>query len=176
MTTITLDRIALRTLIEADPKFELQLKNAVIAEVGRRFFQKDAKRVIAAAEPELFAKALSGVQENADMLQLIREALNKSLVTRDTNWSSKVRLTDETRSLIQEHALAVINSEIRKPTDAMQVDIGKRVQEALERALALLNIDDRIQKRVERLTEDYIAARAKEIFDQRMAGLRAALQ
>lgn len=50
---ITLDRVALKELIDNDPGFHLELKPAVISEVARRFFEKDSKRIIAQADPFL---------------------------------------------------------------------------------------------------------------------------
>ncbi|RUU78220.1 hypothetical protein [Mesorhizobium sp. M7A.F.Ca.MR.362.00.0.0] len=175
MTTITLNRTALKALIDADPEFELQLKNNVISEVGRRFFEKDARRVIAAAEPELFAQALKGVQHDHEIVEKIKVALSAAIVQRDQNYWTKVKLTPAIQKLIDEAVIEVKNRAIRSALDTVTTEIGTRIQETLAHNLELLSVDERIQKRVDRLVDAEIDRRAEEKFKARMAGLRAAM-
>ncbi|MEQ1950897.1 hypothetical protein [Mesorhizobium sp. CN2-181] len=173
MTTISLDRKALHSLLDADPDFALDLKKNVLAEVGRRFFEKDAKRVIAAAEPELFAQALKGVQNDHELMEQIKKALSTSIVTKDTNYYNRLKLTDEVMKLINDQVIMMKNRAIQSALDAVTMDIAGRIQEAVTKSLEVVSIDERIQKRVDRLTEEYIKSRAEELFKARMADIKA---
>ncbi|RWN60185.1 hypothetical protein [Mesorhizobium sp.] len=176
MTTITLNRTALKALIDADPEFALQLKNNVIAEVGRRFFEKDAKRVIAAAEPELFAKALNSLQQEKDLTILVQKALDAAVTVKDRDWYARVRLSDEVQKLIVE---AVERTKQRAIQDAtMQVGnaYSEAIQKAVDAKLATTNVDELIEKRVNRLVEVEINKLAQEKFEQRMDDIRAMMK
>ncbi|ESX17850.1 hypothetical protein X766_15670 [Mesorhizobium sp. LSJC255A00] len=175
MTAIIINRTALKALIDADPDFELQLKGAVIAEIGRRFFEKDAKRVIAAAEPELFAHALNSLQQDHEILVLIQKALTASIVHRDQGYWNRVKLTPEIQKLINE---AVENTKRRAIQDAsMQVGnaYSAEIQKAVDARLSKANVEELIAKRVDRLADEYINARANELFNARVAKLKEAM-
>lgn len=171
MTTITLNRVALKALIDADPEFELSLKNAVLSEVGRRFFEKDAKRVIAAAQPELFKKALDAFQANSDINTMVQIALESYLTVRDNNWYSRPKISDETKKLIAEAVTTAKNNAIAAAILPVHDEIKNRVQEKIDAT----NIDERIEKRVDRLIEEEIERRAEERFKVKMARVREAM-
>ncbi|RWH50271.1 MAG: hypothetical protein EOQ80_04685 [Mesorhizobium sp.] len=176
MTTITFNRPALFALIDADPEFALQLKNNVIAEVGRRFFEKDAKRVIAAAEPELFAQALKSIQDDKDMTIMIQRALASAVTVKTSEWYAKREMSPEVKKVID---TAVEDIKRRAIADAsMQVGnaYSEAIQKAVDAKLATTNVDELIEKRVNRLLEVEINKLAQEKFEQRMADLRAMMK
>jgi len=170
MTTITLDRRALKALIDADPDFQLQIKNNVIAEVGRRMFEKDAKKIIAQAQPELFAEALIAFQANVDINTMVALALKEHLTVRDSNWYGRVKLSDETKKLIDAAVDKAKHAAITAAVAPIDAEIQKRIQQRLD----AMKIDERIEKRVDRLVEEEIERRAHEKFKERWAAVRAA--
>jgi len=169
---LTLDRIALKTLIDADPEFAFELKAAVISEVGRRFFEKDANRVIAAAEPELFAKAVQALQNDTDAARRVRDALTASLTEREPGWSGRVKLTAEAQRVIDGHVAARKGSIVAEASSQISAAYGEAIQKAVDDKLATTNIEELIAKRVDRLVEREIDERANEKFRARMAELK----
>ncbi|MER8983932.1 hypothetical protein [Mesorhizobium sp. M0843] len=171
MTAIIINRQAMKALIDADPDFELQLKNHVIAEVGRRFFEKDARRVIAAADPELFAHALAALQNDTDLTLLVQQALKQALTFRDGNWLSRTKLHPDVQKLLDE---AVAEAKRKSVYDA-SVLVGQAIKAEVDKRLSDPSITELIEKRVNRLVTEDIEKRAEEMFQQRMASLRAAM-
>jgi hypothetical protein len=165
---ISLDRNALASLIESDPAFNLQLKDAVLSEIARRYFEKDSKKVIAAADPELFSKALAALQGDKDMMDLVTASLTTKLVTRDKEYWAKNRLTDEAKKLIDDKARLALDQAIAGASTHFQA----MIQKAVDDRMAEFNVEDRIEKRVSRLTEEYIDRRANELFKARIAKLQ----
>lgn len=171
---ITLDRVALRALIDADPEFELELKAAVISEVGRRFFEKDAKRVISAAEPELFAQALKALQDDEDQAFLVRRSLADAVVTRGS-WSTPPRVSPE----VQAQITNLVEIEKERLTQAAATAISKGysdvIQKAVDEKLSASDIDALIEKRVNRLADEEIERRAMAHFNKLKARVASAL-
>ncbi|WP_353645730.1 hypothetical protein [Mesorhizobium sp. WSM2239] len=172
MTTITLNAPALLALIEADPNFYLQVKNHVLAEIGRRMFEKDAKKIIAQTEPELFKQALAAFQRDVDITNTVQFALKAALIPRDRSWYEKPKLSDEAKKLIDEAVSRAKTAAITNAVDPILVEIQKRVQEKID----AMKIDERIEKRVDRLVEEEIERRANERFQAQMAKVREAMR
>lgn len=166
MTTITLDRRALRQLIESDPEFKLSLKGAVLSEIGARYFEKDLRRLVAAAEPEMFAKALAALQQDEDVSAAVGRALSEAVVKRDS-WHWSGTLTDSMRKLIADEVKRVVD---RTVSDAVTT-YGAEIADRVHRHLQGLSVDDRVERRVARLTDEYVNARVKAEFDRRVAEL-----
>lgn len=166
---ITLSRPALAHLIESDPEFALSLKGAVLTQIGLRYFEKDVRRVIAAAEPEMFAKALKALQDDKDGIALVRSALEQALVQRPDNWGSRITLTEKMKSLITEEVERIRDRAVRDAIETVNQDISDRVH----KHLADLNTDDRIERRVDRLTDAYINEQVDKRFKERLAALAA---
>lgn len=168
MTTITLDRRAMHALIDSDPDFTLSLKGAVLTEIARKFFEKDVRRIIAAAEPEMFAKALAALQKDADVAELVRRALTQAVIERPSGPWSNNTLTAEMRDAVAREVARVQDAAAAKAV----ADVGRQIEARVLARLAELNTDERIEKRVERLTEDHINKRVDERFRQRLADLQ----
>lgn len=170
---ISLDRKALKALIDADPQFELDLKNAVVSEVGRRFFEKDAKRVIAAAEPELFAMALAAIQGNEDLAGITKKALEESITHRDSSWYGRAQVKPETKACIEQFVAERKVAVVAEASNAISIAFSEQVKKSVETYLALTNIDELIEKRAARLVETEINRMVDERFKARMADIKA---
>lgn len=177
MTThISLNRTALFALIDADPEFALDLKKSVVAEVGRRFFEKDAKRVIAAAEPELFAQALKAVQDDVDLSIRIQAALRSALTYRDISWLAKSKLSPDTQKVLDEAVAEEKRKVVVEATLKISTAFSATINAEVEKRLADPNISELIEKRVNRLVTEEVDKRAEEKFQQRMADIRAMMK
>lgn len=174
MTKITLDRVALRALVEADPEFELELKAAVLSEIAKRFYEKDAAKMIEAAEPALFKAALKALQESKDVATQVAEALTARLVE-PNRYSYHPKLSPALKKQIDE----MTEIEIAKVTAQAQVRIQAAYSTAIEAAVeAKLSdplVDDRISKRVERLADEEINRRVAVAVEAKLAAIRAAV-
>ncbi len=170
---ITLDRLALKALIDADPEFEVELKASVLAEVGRRFFEKDAARIISAAQPELFAQVLKGIQEDSDLLGKIEKALNTSILRRSDDWYGRMKLSPELKAKVEEYVSEMKRRVELQITSQIENAYNEAIQKALAAKFEAEDIEERIQKRVARLVEQEIAHRADQKFKARMADLKA---
>lgn len=168
-TTITLDRRALLALINSDPEFALSLKKAVLSTIAERFFEKDVNRIVAAVEPVMFAKALATLQADEDGVALVRRALREAVIIRPGAWGTGVKLNDDMLQLVTEEVARLRNRAI----EAAVANVGKEIQDRVEKALVELSLDDRIERRVARLTDEYVNAEVKKRFDQRLAALQA---
>lgn len=157
---ITLDRLALLELVKSDPQFELELKANVISELGRRFFEKDAAKIIAASSPELFKKALESLQSAADVTNAVTKALEAHLVTRGSNWNYTSSASPVTRALI--------DSEITKAKSAVELAISQGfnslVAAAVQKATEDGRLEGLIDARVNRLVDEEVNRRVVEKF------------
>lgn len=172
---ITLDRLALKQLVDADPEFELDLRNAVISEIGRRFFEKDAKRVISAANPELFAQALKGLQEDEDLSGLVQHALTASLTVRNDDYYRRLKISPDVKKLIDDAVAEAKQRIVSDATIQIIAAYSDAIKRAVEEKLSASDIDDRIEKRVNRLADEEIERRAKEHFGKLKALIERAL-
>lgn len=172
MTIISLDRNALKSLIDSDPVFALDLKNAVISEVGRRFFEKDYKRVVAAADPELFAKALAVFKEDKAIGELVQEALKNALTHVSDNYYRTLKLRPEVQKLIDDTVIARKEFLINDASAKISAAFDERVKERVEAILTTTDIDAKIEKRAEMFVNSEINRRAEEMFKKRMADLK----
>lgn len=166
-TVITLDRNALKMLIDSDPEFSVSLKGAVLGQIGLRYFEKDVRRIIAAAEPEMFAKALSALQQDEDARAILKKTLTEAVVQRTDSWTGTVSLTEKVKQMIADEVSRIRDKAVHDAIATVNADIADRVH----KHLADLNSDDRIERRVSRLTDDYINGEVKRRFDQRLAEL-----
>lgn len=173
---ITLDRVALKALLDNDRDFEFELQAAVTSEIVRRFFDKDAKRVIAAASPELFAKVVKAVQESTDMVRIVNDALEASLINRTTGWSASVTIKDDTRRVINEQVERSKALILNDATAAVTNAYGNAIEKALATKLDPEEIDRRVNNRLERLLDAEIDRRVNEKLNERIAALNAALK
>ena len=169
---ITLDRVALRELIESDPSFELQLKSTVLSEVARRFFEKDASRDIREAAPELFKQTLTAVQENEDLVGLVNKALRDHLIARPHNFWNSVKVAPDIQKKIDEAVsdiqVRVVHGAVMTVQNAISDAIAKQVAEVMNSDA----INERIAKRVDRLTNEEIDNRAKRLFAEKMESVQ----
>lgn len=172
---ITLDRVALKALIDADPEFELELKRNVIAEVGRSFFEKDAKRVIAAAEPELFAQALKGLQDDEDLSGFVHRALTASLTARSDDYYRRLKIAPDVRKLIDDAVAEAKQRIVYDAASQISKAYGDAIQKAVDEKLSASDMDERIEKQVNRLVDQEIERRAQEKFEARMKDIRGML-
>ncbi len=168
---ISLDRIALRALVDSDPKFELDLKNAVLSEIGRRFFEKESSRVIREAGHVLFEKALSAYQSDEDFQALVNKALEQSLIKREGGWFRKVSLTAEMQAEIDEAVAIAKHNAVTIAEKSFNDAVLKVVAERLESS----DLEERIEKRFNRLTNEEINRRVSAAFEERLSEIRSAL-
>lgn len=166
---ISLDRVALKELIDKDPEFELSLKNAVLSEVGRRLFEKDSARVIREANKDIFDKIVSALHADATLVAKITEGLDKALIERTRNFPfSSAKLSPEAKKEI-ENRVAILKDEIlRKAANEVSTTYSNLIQKAVDDRIADAAIDERVEKRVNRLTEEEINRRVDAKFKERM--------
>jgi hypothetical protein len=172
---ITLDRLALKALIDEDPSFELDLKAAVLAEVGRRFFEKDAKRVIEAAEPALFKQALAALQEDADLRGKIAQVLSAGLVEREPGYYGKMRLTGEAKTTLDQAVAAIKQRMMTDATNSIETATRDLIAQKVKAAMEDSNIEERIDRRVNALVDKEIEERATAKFRLLKAKIETAL-
>ncbi|MBD9544296.1 hypothetical protein IB276_33155 [Ensifer sp. ENS04] len=172
---LTLNRPAVASLIEQDPDFAFELKIAVVSEVVRKFIERDARRIIKDADPELFAKALEAFRQDADIFTIITQTLTAQLTTKPADYWSKARLSDETKKLVEEQVALLKERTIREAAG----EIAKPYREAIEKAvadkLAPANLDELVEKRVAFITNQHIDKLVNERVNQRLADLKALL-
>lgn len=172
---ITLDRVALKELIDTDPNFELELKAAVISEVGRRFFEKDSVRIIKEADKELFDQALRSFQGEQDILLLVQQALTAYLTKRDSSYYSSVSLSTEARQTLDRYVELGIERVLRDASGKVEAAFTASIQKQLDLKLNDKEIEERIEKRVNRLVDAEIDRRVNEKVAERLAQLSEAM-
>jgi hypothetical protein len=172
---ITLDRLALKALIDEDPGFELDLKAAVLSEVGRRFFEKDAKRVIAEAEPALFKQALAALQEDADLRGKIAHVLSSGLVERTPGYYGSLRLTGDAQKTLDQAVAEIKQRMMADATNSIEAAARELVAQKVKAAMEDSNFDERIERRVNALVDKEIEERANAKFRLLKAKIETAL-
>lgn len=176
---ISLDRNALASLIQSDKGFELSLKSAVLSEVARRFFEKDAARVIRNADAELFDKALSAYQRDKDMAAQVSLALEQRSITRERSWTPPV-ISMEVRQLINaavEKAMAhAVDDAVSAVEGRLREAYRERVGEIVAGMLDPVAIETRINNRVETILEAEIDRRVDGKVREKVAALNAVLR
>lgn len=173
---ISLDRTALRMLIESDPNFELQLKTAVISEVTRRFFEKDSDRVIRAADPALFDQALKALQRDEDMVGQINHALRNRLLERSTSFFAIQKLSPDLAKVLNDATAAIRQKAVDDATVGISDAINAAVTNKVAEIMGSDEVNDRIEKRTNRLVNEYVEKKVGELFQARMADVRAAFE
>lgn len=162
---ITLDRPALKHLIDADPEFHLELKRALLSEIARKTFEKDFDRVIQEMDKVLFAKAVEAYREDVILTERVQSALRRAML--NTSWSSAtlkpevVKAIEEVVNQHKKRAVMEASSEISHVFDAA-------VRENIEKRFVPEQLEERIDKRVDRLVEEEIDRRVKEKFAAKM--------
>lgn len=168
---ISLDRNALRDLIDKDEEFELSLKSAVLSEIGRRFFAKDAARIIREADSEIFDKLMAAMKRDEDITELVRAALSKAFTQYSGGWNRKVDLTPDLQHLIQ--------TEVDKAKTSVEARVSREFSEVIEKKLIerldAFELDKRLDRRISRLTEEEIDRRAQAKFEERWAQVKEAM-
>lgn len=172
MTIISLDRNALKSLIDSDPVFALDLKNAVISEVGRRFFEKDYKRVVAAADPELFAQALKVFKEDKAIADLVQEALKGAMTHIPDGYYRTLKVRPEVQKLIDDTVASRKEYLVNDASAQISKAFDDKVKERVEALLTATDIDAKIERRAEMFVNGEINRRAEEMFKKRMADLK----
>lgn len=170
MTTIVIDRTAIDRLLATDEGFKIELTNSVVSHIARKFFEKDAARIISATEPELFAKALASLQEDRDLKGLVGKALTDKLVARDTGYYGNLKMSETTKGLVDAaiaQGLRAITAEIEgKVAAAIQGEAEKLFEARLE------DLDAKIAARMDSLTRAYIENKIKEGITEKMSALK----
>jgi hypothetical protein len=174
MTTyISLDRNALKSLIADDEQFALDLKAAVISEIARRFFDKDAKKIIAAAEPELFHKALDAYQDNVDIQAKVEQVLNTAVVRRETAYYNRIKLTPEMERALEQQAQEIRLTIAAKAANDFEAAYSQAIKTAVDKKLEAEQLEQRIENRIRMLVTQEIARLAEAKFQARLADLKA---
>lgn len=171
--TISLNRQALHDLIDKDPEFNLELKNAVLAEVARRIFEKDFKRVIEQSGPDLFRQAVAAVQADHNIQILVTKALNSAIV--DPGQYYNPTLKPDVRARINEAVEAEKNKVITTATAELAFVFDNRAKEVVKKWSDEVELNDRVEKRVNRLTEEAINKMVDEKVEARLAEIKRAL-
>jgi len=172
-TAISLNRQALHDLIDKDPEFSLELKQAVLAEVARRIFEKDFKKVIEQCGPEIFREAVAAVQANANFSRLVQNALNASIV--DPGAYYNPTLKPEVRERLNQAVAAEKNKVVSNATAELTASFAASIQAAVDKITADYSVEDRIEKRVARLTDEAINKMVDDKVNARLAEIKAAL-
>lgn len=165
---IKLDRPTLAALIEGDPEFKFELTNAVVSEVLRKYFVKDATKIIEAAEPALFKKALAAVHEEGEMLGALQKLLDVTLAEQSYH-SSVATPSAKTTLMLGEaktQALARIQSDLMLSALAKAEEVLPAILDSL---------DERIEKRLTRLVDEGIEKLVRDKVQARLAAVAAAV-
>jgi len=171
--SISLNRQALHDLIDKDPEFSLELKQAVLAEVARRIFEKDFKKVIAECGPELFREAVAATQANANFSNLIQKALNSSIV--DPGPYYNPTLKTEVREKLNQAVATEKNKLMANAAAELSIAFATTIQNAVDKIVADYSVEDRIEKRITRLTNEAIDKMVDDKVNARLADIKAAL-
>lgn len=168
---ITLNREALRKLIDEDQDFALNLKASVLSEIGKRFFDKSADRVIRDANPELFDQIVAARRRNEGMDKLIDDALRKAvLVAGRYNYSA--RALDP---VIQKQVDEVVATEKARITRHIATQIEKAysdvVKTAIEAELQRSDLEALIERRVNNITERHIDSCVTERVNEKLEAI-----
>ena len=157
-----LDRPAVAALIENDPEFKYELQRNVVAEVLKRFIDKDVIKIIVAAHPELMKEALDASAEAAEFDSRVTKALNSRIAVKPPGYAYTFKLTPEFQKLIDDEV-------DRQLTLGLNALVKARVDEVMAGVT-----DERIQKLVDyRINVDFdkkVTAKVAE----RMAAVAAA--
>lgn len=145
---LSLNRQALASLIADDPELQLELSNAVVSEVIRKFCTKEATKIVEAADPELFKQTMAAVLEDATIQARITADMEKRLIaTKGTIWNIG-KLSNEANELFKagvEDAIAGIRTTLYSRA---------LIQAELAAENIIETLDDRVEKRVNRKFEE----------------------
>lgn len=157
-TSIRLDSAALRGLLEASPEFKFELQRAVIAEVIRGMYRNDV--------PEAFLKVIDGLFPNerqafVDNLKqdhvittFIKKAFNDIQVKTKDHWGRETAsgLNDQTKLWIKGMVLEtmgkLVEDTIKTNAEAVIAKMGVTLDQRIERRVDRL-LDDEVNKRVQ---------------------------
>lgn len=172
---IKLDRPALLALIKDDETFKLSLSDAVVSEVMRKVFEKDMARLVKEAEPELFKRVVEVLQADADMEDRIKRALDQQLVVRQS-WQNPPPMSPALKKIFDDAVANAIPALERKVATILDEKVTSRALEIVEAKLADDDLDARIAKRADRLTNEEIDRRVAAAVQAKVAKLNEALK
>lgn len=167
---VRLNAKAISTLIEEQGEdVRVELTRAVVAEVARKTLAKDAGLILSLIAPEIRSSILKSHEETNWVRAELQKALDSLLVPAGTtpfsykpSAATKMKLDDAVRPVIEDYL-----REVRMAASA-------RAEEVFEASKK--ELDERVQKRVDRLTDEYIEAEVRRRVKARMDAAVAGLQ
>lgn len=164
---IKLDRVALRALIEGDPDFKLELQRSVLAEVVENLFQKDIRKILEIGDKAFLRSIAEAASENETIMASIYEQLDKMLVERSSDgyWKKRVVLSKELQGIVDE-AVAEARQRVSLTVSGQ---LAEQAKSSIEKFLESDGLEERVNKRVARLTEEHINAEVDRQVKDRLA-------
>lgn len=165
---ITLDNRAVTQLIANDPEFELQLKTAVLAEIGKKSVGSNMQKLIEESGGPMFRAALAELAKE----EAIDEAIKKGIGDRISKYKYNIRNQQITDPLHPADTITV--------DEAIQRGVDKCMNQMIAKAITARDqlfedkINDRfsdklIEAKLEQAIDKAIAKRADAIIAERFA-------
>lgn len=172
---LKLDRQALHALIDNDPELKLHLQAALVSEVSRRYFEKDAARIIRAADSTLYEKMLTEWATSEAICQKIVKTIEQHFKMQHKDRLATVQLpssvTDALKVKVHQLQSDAMDEIERVTTDRMQ----RKIKEALADRWSTEKIEEQINKRIDVLVTKEIQARVDAAVQVKIAALNAVL-
>jgi hypothetical protein len=170
---LNIDKESLTKLFKENPEFELELSSAVTNYIVQKFYEKNVSRIIAAADPLLFAKATKAAQEDAEFMGHVDNALKAKLTVRHPSYYDKFKPAPALQKAVDD---VVEQKKERALADAaviIEKALATKIKEILDNKLKNLDIDAIMDRKIEFLTNAKINEMVNERFEQRMADFKA---
>lgn len=172
-TSIKLDRIALRSLIDSDPDFKLELQRAVLSEVVTNLFEKDIRKILEVGDKAFLKQVCEAAADEGRIIDTIKKRFDEFLADRSgsTYWDKRVKLSAEGQKIVDQ----ALEDAMTRVTAKISGTISAGATEALDKFTASRSLEERIEKRVNRLTEDHINAEVDRQVKARLAAIAAGI-
>jgi hypothetical protein len=166
---IQLDAPAVRAIIASDATFDVELKRAIVAEVVRGLVLRDAQHMIELLEPVAVAKLQDAINSDHWIRIKLDEAATK-LIERDPKTYSGMQPSAATKQRLESVLKPFLDEQVRRISSGMQSEFAA----AADKLMA--DMDGRVERRLERIVEERMAAEVDRRVKAKMDAILAAVK
>lgn len=158
---IKLDAKAVRTLIDDDEDFKLDLQRAVVAEIIKKSLFKDFNAILKYISPEDIAKIIDETETHSQIVKMTETCLNE--ISKPLYWGSRTRnMTSEKKKQIEDQVTEEVENWFNA-TVLKKIEIQKQEQEKF-----MMKIDEKVEKKLQDFMDQYFERSVNDEVERRL--------
>jgi uncharacterized membrane protein YheB (UPF0754 family) len=166
---LTLDRLAIRELLEKHEDVAFDLSKAVANEALRNFAERDAVRLLERADKEVLALARKAIGDEKEFAHKVAHQIRAELTEQSGGTWGRVSASERVKQAVDSAVTETINKAVREAKASTTSIIEPLIQEKLQAYVDDDKLEARINRRVEMLVNSHIYDRVDEAVKQRLA-------